>query len=51
VAVRPLFARVAKDNQASLRVLEKNGFGKVGEDHGFAAARGCEVDEWILSLS
>ncbi|HZG10266.1 MAG TPA: GNAT family N-acetyltransferase [Allosphingosinicella sp.] len=50
VAVRPLFARVAKDNQASLRVLEKNGFGKVGEDQGFAAARGYEVEEWILSL-
>jgi RimJ/RimL family protein N-acetyltransferase len=50
VAVRPLFARVAKDNQGSLRVLERNGFRKVGEDRGFAPARGCEVDEWILSL-
>ena len=29
---RPLFAHVAKGNPASIRVLQKNGFTKVGED-------------------
>jgi RimJ/RimL family protein N-acetyltransferase len=50
VAARPLFARAAKDNLGSLRVLEKNGFQKVGEDRGFADARGAETEEWILVL-
>jgi RimJ/RimL family protein N-acetyltransferase len=50
VAVRPLFARAAKDNRASVRVLEKNGFRTVGEDRAFAPVRGCETEEWILSL-
>ena len=31
VPVRPLYARVAKDNIASIRVLEKNGFALSGE--------------------
>ena len=50
VKLRPLFARAAKDNLASLRVLEKCGFLKIGEDKGFANARGEEVDEFILRL-
>ena len=47
---RPLYARVVKDNSRSKRVLEKNGFVVVGEDKGFAAARGVEAEEWILRL-
>lgn len=47
---RPLFARAAKDNTASLRVLAKCGFVIVGEDSGFANARGREVEESILEL-
>ena len=47
---RPLYARAAKDNVASLRVLEKCGFRIVGEDRGFANARGQEVEEFILKL-
>ena len=48
---RPLYARTAKDNIASLRVLEKCGFKISGEDQGFANARGEEVEEYILTLS
>jgi len=47
---RPLRARCAKDNAASLRVLERCGFGVVGEDRGFAAARGFEIEEFVLEL-
>lgn len=49
VEERPLHARVAKDNLASLRVLQKCGFSIVGEDRGFANARGTETDEFILA--
>jgi RimJ/RimL family protein N-acetyltransferase len=47
---RPLYARVAKDNLASLRVLEKCGFAACGCGKGFAHARGMEVEEVILKL-
>ncbi len=47
---RPLYARVAKDNLASIRVLEKCGFLQTGEDKGFSNARGEEVEEFILTL-
>jgi RimJ/RimL family protein N-acetyltransferase len=50
VTERPLYARVAKDNVASLRVLEKCGFAICGDDKGFANARGVEVEEFILRL-
>jgi RimJ/RimL family protein N-acetyltransferase len=50
VEVRPLFARVVKDNVASCRVLEKCGFTVAGEDTGFANARGEEVAELIMCL-
>ena len=50
VQERPLYARVAKDNPASRRVLEKCGFSIIGEDRGFANARGEEIAEWILQL-
>lgn len=49
-SLRPLFGRVAKDNIASRRVLEKCGFVYFGEDRGFSNARGEEVEELILVL-
>jgi RimJ/RimL family protein N-acetyltransferase len=50
VPQRPLYARVAKDNIASIRVLEKNGFTLSGEGKWFSNARGSEVEEllWVL---
>ncbi|HLZ58320.1 MAG TPA: GNAT family N-acetyltransferase [Ktedonosporobacter sp.] len=48
--VRPLYARAAKDNIGSLRVLEKCGFTRIGEGKGFSNARGEEVEEFILKL-
>ena len=47
VPARPLFARVAKHNVASRRVLEKCGFTICGEDN--EAADG--VEEFVLQLS
>ncbi len=47
---RPMRARVAKDNIASLRVLQKCGFMIVGEDHGFANARAADTEEYLLRL-
>ncbi len=35
IKVRPLYARAAKDNLASIRVLEKCGFKIISEDKGF----------------
>src|SRR6266568_3733718 len=48
--VRPLYARAAKDNIGSLRVLEKCGFTRIGEGRGFSEARGEEVEEFLLRL-
>lgn len=45
---RPMYARVAKDNLGSLRVLDKCGFTVIGEARGFANARGMEIDELLL---
>ena len=50
VATRPLYARVAKDNIGSIRVLQKNGFTIDSEDKGFAHARGKQVEEYIMKL-
>ena len=50
VKVRPLYARAAKDNVASIRVLQKCGFTISGEDKRFSNARGREVEEYILEL-
>lgn len=47
---RPMYARVAKDNVGSLRVLQKCRFRITGEDRGFANARGHEVEEYLLTL-
>jgi len=48
--LRPLHARVVKDNAASIRVLEKCGFTLTGEDKGFSNARQVEVEELIMKL-
>jgi RimJ/RimL family protein N-acetyltransferase len=47
---RPIYARVAKDNRGSRRVLDKCGFTIIGEARGFANARGAEIEELILEL-
>lgn len=47
---RPLHARVAADNLASRRVLEKNRFILTGRETGYANARGEEIVEFVLTL-
>jgi RimJ/RimL family protein N-acetyltransferase len=47
---RPLHARVASDNVASLRVLEKCGFQVIATERGFAGARSAEIEELVLRL-
>jgi RimJ/RimL family protein N-acetyltransferase len=47
---RPLRARVASDNVASRRVLEKCGFRVIATDRGFAEARSAEIEEFVLRL-
>ena len=50
IKTRPLFARTASDNAASIRVLEKCGFHVSGYDKAFAHARGEETEEIIFIL-
>ena len=45
-----VFTRVAKDNIASFRVLEKCGFVVTGEGSGFANARHGIVEEYVMTL-
>ena len=47
---RPLHARVAFDNVASRRVLEKCGFRVVATERSFADARSREIEELVLRL-
>jgi RimJ/RimL family protein N-acetyltransferase len=47
---RPLHARVAYDNVASRRVLEKCGFRVIATERGFAEARSAEIEEFVLRL-
>jgi RimJ/RimL family protein N-acetyltransferase len=47
---RPLYARVASDNLASLRVLEKHGFAPILETTSFANARNAAIAETLLEL-
>src|SRR3954449_11081702 len=49
-ATRPLYARAASDNAASIRVLTKCGFLLVGQGRGFAHGRNEETDEVVLRL-
>ena len=48
--IRPIYARVAKDNLGSRRVLEKCGFTVIDETTGFANARSEEIEELLLEL-
>ncbi len=48
--LRPLYARAAKDNTGSRRVLEKCGFVITDEGSGFANARDMEIEEFIFTL-
>lgn len=50
VTDRPMVARAATDNVASLRVLEKCGFKIVGQNKDFAHGRREETEEYILRL-
>jgi RimJ/RimL family protein N-acetyltransferase len=50
IPLRPVQARVAVDNLASLRVLEKCGFQPLGRNRTFATARGEQIEELVLSL-
>lgn len=50
ITLRPLYARAASDNLASLRVLEKNGFRILRHEVAFAAGRGKQIEEAILVL-
>ena len=47
---RPLHARAASDNAASIRVLQKAGFRTTGTEISYANARGAEIEETILRL-
>jgi RimJ/RimL family protein N-acetyltransferase len=47
---RPIYARAARDNLGSRRVLEKSGFTEVSESKGFANARGEDIQELLLKL-
>jgi RimJ/RimL family protein N-acetyltransferase len=47
---RPVRARVASDNVASRRVLEKCGFRVVATERDFAEARSAEIEELVLRL-
>ena len=50
VAERPLFATVAHDNLASMRVLEKCGFEMCGVTEGFSYLRRMWVVEFVFVL-
>lgn len=51
VPVRPIHARAASDNAASIRVLRKAGFEVVGTEVSYAPARGAEIEETLLRLA
>jgi RimJ/RimL family protein N-acetyltransferase len=50
ITARPIYARAAKDNVGSLRVLEKCGFEISGEEREHSNARGEEVEAFVLEL-
>jgi inner membrane transporter RhtA len=50
VPVRPVHARAASDNIASLRVLRKAGFTVVGTESSYAPGRKGHIEETILRL-
>ncbi|MGV3616776.1 MAG: GNAT family N-acetyltransferase [Fimbriimonas sp.] len=48
---RPIYARVAHDNHASRRVLEKCGFVYERTEEAFAAARNAVIEEFVFVLN
>jgi RimJ/RimL family protein N-acetyltransferase len=50
ISLRPIYASAAKDNVASIRVLEKCGFVIRGTGRSWANARGEEIDEIFFEL-
>lgn len=50
VPARPLHARAASDNVASLRVLQKAGFTTIGTENSYAPGRNRDIEETILLL-
>jgi len=51
VPTRPLHARVVEDNIGSRKVLEHNGFVRIGSENSFAEGRRATVTELIYRLS
>lgn len=49
-AERPLFARVAAHNAASIAVLEHNGFTEVSRDIAYAPGLGRDAEEIVFTL-
>lgn len=49
-AERPLFARVAAHNAASIAVLERNGFTEVSRSVAYAPGLGREAEEIVFTL-
>jgi RimJ/RimL family protein N-acetyltransferase len=47
---RPLYGRTAFDNFASQKILEKNGFLRIGDNIEYANARGENIKEYIYRL-
>ena len=47
---RPVYARTAFDNEASMRVLQKLGFTRTSEGNYFSNARGAEIVEILWTL-
>ncbi|NEA42002.1 GNAT family N-acetyltransferase [Streptomyces sp. SID11385] len=50
VTARPVHARVVADNPGSVRVLERNGFVRIGSEDSYADGRGATVTELVLRL-
>ncbi|GIJ10136.1 N-acetyltransferase [Micromonospora andamanensis] len=50
VTRRPLYARTATDNAASLTVLRRCGFVVRSTERAYAPGRGHEIDEYVLEL-
>lgn len=48
--VKELIAGTAKHNTASIKVLEKNGFVKVGEEKNVMEIKGVSVDGYLFTL-